>query len=31
MKPIKVFAPGSIANLGPAFDILGVALGKVGE
>ena len=31
MKTIKVFAPGSIANLGPAFDILGVALGKVGD
>lgn len=31
MKSIKIFAPGSIANLGPAFDILGVALGKVGD
>ena len=31
MKQIKVFAPGTIANLGPAFDILGVALDKIGD
>ena len=31
MKSLKVFAPGSIANLGPAFDILGVALDKIGD
>ena len=31
MKSVKVFAPGTIANLGPAFDILGVALDKIGD
>ncbi len=31
MKTVKVFAPGTIANLGPAFDILGVALDKIGD
>ncbi|MDP3764950.1 MAG: homoserine kinase [Nanoarchaeota archaeon] len=31
MKRVKVFAPGTIANLGPAFDILGVALDKIGD
>lgn len=31
MKQVKAFAPGTIANLGPAFDILGVALDKIGD
>ena len=31
MRQVKVFAPGTIANLGPAFDILGVALDKIGD
>lgn len=31
MNSIKVFAPGSIANLGPAFDILGAALDRLGD
>ncbi|MBI2653841.1 homoserine kinase [Candidatus Woesearchaeota archaeon] len=31
MKKLKVFAPGTIANLGPAFDILGVALDNIGD
>ncbi len=31
MKRVSVFAPGTIANLGPAFDILGVALSGLGD
>jgi len=31
MKKIKVFAPATIANVGPGYDILGLALEGVGE
>ena len=31
MKKIKVFAPATIANVGPGYDILGLALERVGE
>lgn len=31
MNKIKVFAPATIANVGPGFDILGLALEGVGE
>jgi homoserine kinase len=31
MKNIKVFAPATIANVGPGYDILGLALEGIGE
>src|SRR3954471_23378285 len=32
MKPtLRVFAPATIANLGPGFDVLGLALGAPGD
>ncbi|WKV12733.1 homoserine kinase [Marivirga harenae] len=31
MKKIKVFAPATIANVGPGYDIIGLALEGVGE
>ena len=31
MKHIKVFAPGTVANLGCGFDIMGLALDGVGD
>lgn len=31
MKKIKVFAPATIANIGPGYDILGLAIEGVGE
>lgn len=31
MKKIKVFAPATIANVGPGYDIIGLALQGVGE
>jgi homoserine kinase len=30
-RTVKVFAPATIANIGPAFDILGVAIEKPGD
>lgn len=29
--PVRVFAPGSIGNLGPGFDVLGVAVEGIGD
>ncbi|MBT7913789.1 homoserine kinase, partial [Candidatus Bathyarchaeota archaeon] len=31
IKQIRVYAPGSIANLGPGFDVFGVALEGLGD
>ena len=31
MREIKVFAPGTVANLGPGFDVLGLALERPGD
>jgi homoserine kinase len=31
LKSIKVFAPATIANVGPGFDILGVAIDAPGD
>jgi homoserine kinase len=31
VKHVRVYSPGSIANLGPGFDVLGVALECVGD
>lgn len=31
MKEIKIFAPGTVANLGPGFDVLGLALEHPGD
>lgn len=31
MREIKVFAPGTVANLGPGFDVLGLALEHPGD
>ena len=31
MKHIKVFAPGTVANLGCGFDIMGLTLDGVGD
>ena len=28
---IKVFAPASIGNIGPGFDVLGVAISGIGD
>lgn len=30
-KQVRVYSPGSIANLGPGFDIIGVALDSIGD
>ena len=31
IKQVRVYAPGSIANLGPGFDVFGVALEGIGD
>jgi homoserine kinase len=31
VKQVRVYSPGSIANLGPGFDVLGVALESIGD
>ena len=31
MKYIKVFAPGTVANLGCGFDVMGLTLDGVGD
>lgn len=31
MKHIKVFAPGTVANLGCGFDVMGLTLDGVGD
>lgn len=31
MKSIRVFAPGSVGNMGPGFDVLGMALAGMGD
>ncbi|MFQ5949404.1 MAG: homoserine kinase [Nitrospiria bacterium] len=31
MKRVRVFAPGSIGNIGPGFDVLGMAVSGVGD
>lgn len=31
MKQVKVFAPATIANIGPGFDVFGVALYNIGD
>jgi len=31
VKQVRVYSPGSIANLGPGFDVLGVALESLGD
>jgi len=31
VKEIKIFAPGTVANLGPGFDVLGLALERPGD
>ena len=31
MKQVNVHAPASIANLGPGFDVFGIALEKLGD
>lgn len=31
IKQVRVYSPGSIANLGPGFDVFGVALESVGD
>jgi len=31
VKQVQVYSPGSIANLGPGFDVFGVALDKIGD
>ncbi|MBN2336202.1 homoserine kinase [Candidatus Bathyarchaeota archaeon] len=31
VKQVRVYSPGSIANLGPGFDVIGVALDSVGD
>ncbi len=31
MKSVKVFAPASVSNVGPGFDILGFAINKIGD
>ncbi|NIN65453.1 MAG: homoserine kinase, partial [Anaerolineae bacterium] len=31
VKQVRVYSPGSIANLGPGFDVIGVALESVGD
>ena len=30
-KQVKVYSPGSIANLGPGFDVFGIAIESVGD
>ena len=31
IKQVRVYSPGSIANLGPGFDVFGVAIEGVGD
>jgi homoserine kinase len=31
IKQVRVYSPGSIANLGPGFDVIGVALDSLGD
>ena len=31
MKSVRVFAPGSVGNMGPGFDVLGMALAGMGD
>lgn len=31
IKQVKVYSPGSIANLGPGFDVFGIALDSLGD
>jgi len=31
IKQVKVYSPGSIANLGPGFDVFGIALDRLGD
>src|SRR3989344_3317228 len=31
MKKVRAFAPGSVANVGPGFDVIGVALMEPGD
>ena len=31
MKWVKVFAPATIGNIGPGFDVLGLAVKKIGD
>ena len=31
IKQVRVYAPGSIANLGPGFDVFGVAIEGIGD
>ena len=31
VKQVRVYSPGSIANLGPGFDVIGVALDSLGD
>ncbi len=31
IKQIRVYAPASIANLGPGFDVFGIALDGIGD
>ncbi|MBC8224831.1 homoserine kinase, partial [Candidatus Bathyarchaeota archaeon] len=30
-KQIEVYSPASIANLGPGFDVFGIALDEIGD
>ena len=30
-KQVRVYSPGSIANLGPGFDVFGIAIGGLGD
>ena len=31
MKSVKVFAPATIGNIGPGFDVLGLAIQGIGD
>jgi homoserine kinase len=31
MKEVRVFAPGSVGNIGPGFDVLGMAVSGIGD
>ena len=31
MKSVKVFAPATIGNIGPGFDVLGLAIKGIGD
>ena len=30
-KQVRVYSPGSIANLGPGFDVFGIAIEGIGD